>query len=65
MEEIDSDSRNLLVSEPYFKRLQSLGHLEMLSEDPILFEGLASWMQTKYTSVMLNVQNGEVLLWGR
>jgi hypothetical protein len=46
MAEIDSDSHILLVSEPYFKRLQSLGHLEMILKTQSCLKALPhGWRQ--------------------
>ena len=63
--EIDSDSHISLITEQYFRRLQSLGPLEILDEDPIAFEGLGSRIQTKFPPVMLALQIGRCTLRGR
>ena len=63
--ELDSDSHISLITEEYFHHLQSMGSLEVLPEDPIVFEGLGSRIQTKHPPVVLQIQIGKCLLKGR
>jgi hypothetical protein len=63
--EVDTDSHLSLITESYFRELQSKGEVEILNDPPTEFSGIGSILKSKFPPIMLKVQIGRVILDGR